>query len=393
MNEQRPRQVTVAGWLIILGGIAVVVMAYQQMATLHSLATRESVESVLADPALKGAGLGVGGFLTLLHVLALVAAGCATACAVLGWHALRGSRSARIALSVLAVPLLFAGLGGGGLFSTVVAVAALMLWLPPAAQWFSGEPADGPEEPTTPRPDPRGQVPPANGPVSGPVSGPVPPPPPAYPSYPPASSPPAGSQPGGPAAQGPWPPSPGPGGAATGWGPPAGHPVPPPMGWPPPQWPGMPAYGAVTPRPQRRPGGVVAAVVLTWVFGLLAVLAMAATLIYILSERDTVWRNALRQNPRLGTDGITQNELIAMACVLVALTVMWCVTTSVVALFAWRGAPWARVTLIVLLAVTLAGLVVVSAFNLLFLLPTAAAIAAIVQLARPDARAWCQPRR
>jgi len=331
MNEQRPRQVTVAGWLIIFGGIAVVVTAYRQMASLHSLATRESIQSVVTDPAVRGSGLSVGDILTLMHVLALVAAACATASAVLGWHALKGSRSARIVLSVLAVPLLVAGLGGGGLFSTMVAVAALLLWMPPASQWFSGEPVEAP------------------------------------PASPPPASPPVARTP-----------------------PPGGWPPPQPMYWPQQQ---MPWASPLPPRPQHRPGGVVASVILTWVFGVLAALAMVGTLIYALNDRAGLWRTALQQNPNLRAEGMTQSGLVAVLCVVVGLVVIWCVAAMVVAAFAWRGAAWARVTLIVLVSVSLPLLVLAAAVNLLFVVPAAAAVLTIVLLARPEARAWCQPRR
>lgn len=347
MNEQRPRQVTVAGWLIIFGGIAVVVTAYRQMASLHSLATRESIQSVVTDPAVRGSGLSVGDILTLMHVLALVAAACATASAVLGWHALKGSRSARIVLSVLAVPLLVAGLGGGGLFSTMVAVAALLLWMPPASQWFSGEPVEAP--PASPPP------------ASPPAAPPRPVDPPVAPTPPPG-----------------------------GWPPPQ------PMYWPQQQTPWVqqqPWASQLPPRPQHRPGGVVASVILTWVFGVLAALAMVGTLAYALGDRAGLWRTALQQNPNLRAEGMTQGGLVAAVCVVVGLVVIWCVAAMVVAAFAWRGAAWARVTLIVLVSVSLPLLVLAAAVNLLFVVPAAAAVVTIVLLARPEARAWCQPRR
>lgn len=360
MNEQRPRQVTVAGWLIILGGIAVVVTAYQQMSALHSVATRESIQSVLAKAPFEGSGVGVGQVLNTLHVLALVAAACATASVVLGWHALKGSRSARIVLSVLAVPLLLAGVGGGGLFSTVVAVSALLLWLPPAKQWFRGEPLPEPGGP--PRqaaPDARVATPPADAPV------------------PPPSSPPEPVRPPGPAV----------------WGPPTGHPLPPPSGWPAPAWP-LPGQlpPQVSPRPRRRPGAVVTAAVLTWVFSGLAVLIMVGTLLYALSDRDGVWRAALRQSPELRSEGVTQGGFIGLLVVMIGLTVVWCIAAAVMAVLLWRGAGWARVTLVVLVAVSLGVLLMACLVTLACLVPAAASVATIVLLARPESRAWCQPR-
>lgn len=378
MNEQRPRQVTVAGWLIILGGIAVVVTAYQQMAALHSLATRQWVQSMLADPALQGTGVGVGAVLTVLHVLALVSGACAAASVVLGWHALHGSRSARVVVSVLAVPLLLAGLGGGGLFSTVVAVAALLLWMPPARQWFAGEQVLGPSGPAAPHDrgaDPR-RVPP---------SSPLPPRSQTPPGQPPVP-------PGSPGSPGPMPP----GQPPVGWGPPPGHQMPPQLAWPPPPWAQrqrVPWPYPMPPRLERRPGGVVASAVLTWVFSAVAALVMLGMVAYAVSDSASIWRTALQENSSLPSEGMTQGLFVAFLYLTAGLVVLWCVATTVVSIFVWRGASWARVTLLVLVSVSLAVLVVASIVNVVFLLPAAAAMVTVVLLARPEARAWCQPRR
>jgi hypothetical protein len=133
----RPRQVTVAGWSIVIGSVLVVLSAWEQVSGIHTLQTREMVEEMLADsPA--AALLSVPQMLEVMRVLAMVAAGCATACAALGWQALKRSRQARLWLTVLAVPLFFAGLGGGGFFVGLVAAGVMMLWLQPARDWFNG---------------------------------------------------------------------------------------------------------------------------------------------------------------------------------------------------------------------------------------------------------------
>jgi hypothetical protein len=87
--------------------------------------------------------------LTLLRTVAMVAAGCATAAAILGYQVLRRSRSARLALTVLAVPLFFTGLVTGGFVSSVVAASAAMLWLQPARDWFRDGPSSPPASEST----------------------------------------------------------------------------------------------------------------------------------------------------------------------------------------------------------------------------------------------------
>ena len=55
-----------------------------------------------------------------MRVMAMVGAACAAASAILGWQVLQRSRGARVALSLLAVPLFVTGLAGGGVVSAVV---------------------------------------------------------------------------------------------------------------------------------------------------------------------------------------------------------------------------------------------------------------------------------
>ena len=134
----RPRQVTLAAWLIMGGSVIVVAMVFDRVAGLHTIETRESVERFLAEPPGADIGVGVDGVITMLRTLAMVAAGCATAAGILGYQVLRRSRSARLALTVLAVPLFLTGMVTGGFVSSIVAASAVMLWLQPARDWFNG---------------------------------------------------------------------------------------------------------------------------------------------------------------------------------------------------------------------------------------------------------------
>ena len=98
----------------------------------------------------------------------MVAAGCATAAAILGYQVLRRSRSARLALTLLAVPLFVTGLVTGGFTSSVVAASAVMLWFQPARDWFNGVVRE-------PRPEVANRVaPPAAPPYDGTRPGPGP---------------------------------------------------------------------------------------------------------------------------------------------------------------------------------------------------------------------------
>ena len=134
----RPRQVTLAATLIICGSVLVVLTVFDRIAGLQTLETRESIEKFLAEPPGNDLGLGVQGVLDILRVFGMVAAGCATAAAILGYHVLRRNRSARLALTLLAVPLFVSGIVTGGFLSSVVAAASVMLWFQPSRDWFNG---------------------------------------------------------------------------------------------------------------------------------------------------------------------------------------------------------------------------------------------------------------
>ena len=137
-TTSRPRQVTLVAWLTMVGSAFVVLLVFDRLAGLHTLDTRESVERFLAEPPGSDLGVSVDGVLTLIRTLAMVAAGCATAAAILGYQVLRRSRSARLGLTVLAVPLFLTGMVTGGFVSSLVAASAVMLWLQPARDWFDG---------------------------------------------------------------------------------------------------------------------------------------------------------------------------------------------------------------------------------------------------------------
>ena len=135
-TPERPRQVTLAAWLIMVGSAIVVAMVFDRVAGLGTLETQESIDDFLATPPGSDLGISADGIVSLLRTAAMIAAGCATAAGILGYQVLRRSRSARLALTVLALPLFLTGLVTGGFVSSLVAASAVMLWLQPARDWF-----------------------------------------------------------------------------------------------------------------------------------------------------------------------------------------------------------------------------------------------------------------
>ena len=114
----RPPQVTVAAWMIMVGSIFVVLIVWDRIAALHSLDTRKALEPILDDQRMKDAGIELNDMLAVIRIVSMVAAGCATAMVVLGYQTLQRSRGARLALTVLAVPLFISGLATGGYVSS-----------------------------------------------------------------------------------------------------------------------------------------------------------------------------------------------------------------------------------------------------------------------------------
>jgi hypothetical protein len=304
----------VAGWLVVAGSAVVVVMVLDEVAKLHSLDTREAVEKYLARPPGDQLGLGVQDALTALRVVLTVTGVAAAASAVLGWYALHRSRGARVALSVLAVPLFvsgftFGGFVGGGVLPAMVSAAVLMLWLQPARDWFAGVVR------------------------AAPVVPPPPAPPPGRPGrdrlldLPPPTTPPL-------------------------------HPAP---------------YAATpVPRPDDRPGdrpadagerprALVWACVVTWV--------STAWLIGFLVEPHAYLDDLRRQNPDLALSDADLRTLVLVFC---AIFIVWSVVAAALALLVWRRVRWASVALVAsagLACLTLVPIIACVAAGVLLLRP------------------------
>ncbi|MCW2764386.1 MAG: hypothetical protein JWO11_345 [Nocardioides sp.] len=339
----RPRQVTVAGWLIMVGSLIVLATVFERISGLNSIDTRAGVEKFLSEPPGDGLGLGVDGVLTIIRTLAMVAAGCATASAILGYHVLRRSRSARLGLTIVAVPLFLAGMATGGFMSSVVVAAAVMLWFQPARDWFDGvnrtrvEAAERGESP------PRAQQP-GPPPPSQPYSGPRP-----FPGF----------------------------------------------GSPPPT-PGAPyeltdnrrLVPPVPADPATRPGAVVWACALTWACCGLAVVGLLLSVVMVATAPNLIFDEVYRRNPDYADQGLTRDALTTAIYVTAGICIVWSVVATVLAALVYRRVPWARRALLVSASVAALVCLAATVTNFLLVLPLTAVIATIVLLARPDSRAW-----
>lgn len=355
-STPRPSHTTMAAGMVIAGSVLVVLTAAQQLSTLNSLETREMVTTFLTSTP--GTGLSVSGALVVLRVALMVAAGCATAAALLGYQVLRRNRRARLGLSVLAVPLFVAGLASGGFLTSLVAISAMLLWLEPSRAWLDRTPL--PERRTGPgRSRPDGAGPPA---------------PPWPPALPPSDRQPQDQPTTQPTTQ----PEnqPGPSGAAG----------------PPPPHPGF--FGAsppahVRPVAGRRPDAVVWACVLTWASSGLALVLLAASLTLLLADPSLVWTELERQDPDLVADsGLARGDLLQVTYLTLGVASAWALVAVVLAVLAYRRTAAGRSGLLVCAGVAGVVCAVAAVGSLVMLLPAAACLTTIVLLSRPDVRAW-----
>lgn len=354
----RPRQVTMAGWMIIGGSLLVVVTVFERMAGVNDLETREAIEAFLSRPPGDGLGLDVPAVQSLIRVFSMVAGACAAAAAILGFHVLRRHRGARLALTVLAVPLFLSGLVAGGFLSSLVAASAVMLWLEPARDWFAGRAPRARPEPERREPPQREQLPPTLPPTPPAASGPRPHQGFGTPESAPAPSP----------------------------GDPSPAPAYPPYG----QAYAPPAYAA----PPARPSAVVTAAVLTWVFAGITALLLGAAALLMLTSPELMFDEMQRQDPDLASQGITEQSLQVAIYVLAGVTVVWsALVSSAAVVLVVRGKEWAR--LAVLSSAGVAAMFCVLgllAGAFMMVAPLLGCVVTLSLLLRRDVRSWVSAR-
>lgn len=346
-TTDRPRQLTMAGWFVVVGSVFLVASVFDSVANLNSVDTRQTVTDALTTGSGAGLGLSVGTALTLMRVGLTVAAVCAAAAAVAGFFVLRRHRGARLLLAVLAVPLLVTAPLTGGLMGALVVAATMTMWNGQARDWFAGRPVRqtqpiggrGSKDGGTPAPrkanpfdqhgdlgagpehmpgQRTGDAPEAPASPAGSAgsagSAPESPPSVAFPSRQPAATPGFGaprpddrsklSDPRGPQA--------------------GSHP-------------GSP--GDRTPEPV--PPGVRIACVATWVFSGIALL-MSIVAMVVLATNPDVFVSPLVTDPSFERFAVPRESVVPSLWLLAVLGAGWCLGACVLAGFTWRRHDWAR---------------------------------------------------
>lgn len=373
-----------AGWVTILGSVLVILSVFAQIGSLDSLDTRRGIEELLENPPLDALDLEVTSVLDVVRLLATVTGALAAATAILGWQVMQRSRSARLALTVLAVPLFLLGFVTGGFATSLVAAAAVILWLQPSRAWVNGDPVPerylrppsearrdrdaGDERPAGtgwPPPLPP-QDTPTDSPSEGRSDGPAP-----YTGF--------GQQPG----QSPEQQSGQQSGQQTGQ-------FPGPQGG---AWPQqLPPYAAGDRAPRGpAPQPLRAGLVITWVTCAMVLLGLGLSVVAMAIDPSLVdeeIQRAMDEQPAMAAEVTVEQVRIALFVVLGGFA-LWALLAAGLAVLAWVGRSWAWILLCIsaglaaglFLAVTvLGGLVAVVAL--------AASSGTLALLIRPEVRAW-----
>ncbi len=341
----RPRQVTLAAALVMGASAMLVLSVFERLGNLRSVDSREAIERFVSEPPGSDLGLGVESVLDLLYVVSMIAAGLGTAAAILGFYVLKRNRSARIGLSVLALPLFVCGLVTGGFLASVVAASVAMLWLSPSRHWFAGTKPEAIKAPAPSGANPSAPTPPP------PTLSPLPPPGPTAAQAPPPA----------------WPPY-----AAT----------------QPPPWVAPPS----APPLSRRPAGVVAACVITWACCAFAALMSLLLVAVLAADADGLLAEMHRQNPALADQGVSDGTLRSASWMTAIVCLLWSLASGLFAVLAFQRRRWAAIALVVSAGVVgllcLAGALVSPPLAV----PGILAVATAALLLQPSAQRWLKHR-
>ena len=335
----RPRQVTIGGWLAAVSSAVLVVSVFDAMAQLHSLDTRDRLTKALAGwPT--DLGISLGDAIGVTRGALFVTGVAAVVTGILGIFVLQRHATARIVLTIAAVPVVVMAPVAGGFVALLIGGATVMLWTPEARDWFAGR-----------APRPRASLPR-----------------PTAPSTPPVPSAPSSVDPGG----GAWP--------APRWRETAADRA----SWAPPSLPGPAAAAA-----SRVPPEVRFACVLTWVFSVLTGGAYLAVVVAIAVDRGRVL-DLLRDNAAVEKAALADDRLIGLVLAVSAVVIAWCIVASVLAVLTWQRHHVAWVLLLASIGVAWVVEVLALPYSLVHVVACAAAF---VLLLRPAARRWLQRDR
>jgi hypothetical protein len=352
MSEQkplaRPRQVTTAGVMGVVGSALVVLSLFDALQRLRSVEMREAVDEFLAEPPGDGLGVSTAWAIDVLHGLVLFSGALAAVAAVLAIYVFQRHQAARIGFSIVAALLLVTSPFSSGAMAMIVAFAAVMLWGQPARDWFAGrEPAPAPAaaaERRSDRPDPWALPGARTDSTEEPPRAPEQSAAPAQQQPPPAAYP-FGSRPD------------------PGWAPPAYD-----------QQPGTPTWAAgTTSDPDRRPASVTVAAAITWIFAGFSTFLFAVVVLMLMFGQDALVE-AVRADARFDEMNVSMDDLLAALWVGSSIAIFWSLSAVILAVLAFRRIGWARIVLAVSAAITALVSITAGLAGLVMVVPAAATV-------------------
>ncbi len=331
-TEQRPPQVTLASGIVMFASVVVLLTTWERVATLGSLETQQSIRDLLAEPPFSSLGLDVQSASDLLRIASMVAAVAACATAILGWYVRKPDRSARLGLTIFAVPVFVAGMSVGGLAGSFVAAGTAMLWLAPGREWF----ATGRWTPPSPPPERTARS-----------AAPRRTPPSAAPRQPTNSDLPPGAPPS-----------------------PYAHQA----------WQHQQSL-------HTRPTAMVAAFVITVVMAG-GLLTLSLLWVAIAGLSPEFLRSVLEQQPDMFDEGLTFEQVRSTVLAFAGAFIVWCAAALVMAGFAMARRDWARRGLMIIAGFSAVGCMAFVLDTPLVVFPAMAAVATVVCLRRVEVRRW-----
>ena len=401
----RPRQVTMAVVMAVIGSLVLVIGLFDTLAQMRSADARDAIDEFLSQAPGNSLDVTTAQVIGVMQALAYVSGALAAAGLVFAIYVIQRHKGARIGLTVVA-GLLVLTVPVAGLMPFFLVVAALMLWSQPARDWYAGrvpapvgasaapvrlmsqaDPgAQPPEQPAQPDPYPPA---PYGGSYGQPPAAPAPYGQPGYgqPGY---------GQPG--YGQGPY-------GEPVYGQPPYGQPpAPTPYGQPQPSYPPPPytqaPYPAQSPYgyqpqpardPDKRPLTVTIAAVLTWL-GAGSTLLLMLVFVVVLAAGGGSFVDEFDKAARDSDVTLTANQVLAIGWTIAVVFIVWSLAAVVLAILAMRRSNPARIALVVSTVMT-ALLSLLAIASVLSAVTLILAIATVILLFTGGANDWYARRR
>jgi hypothetical protein len=374
----RPRQVTMAVVIAVVGSLVLVIGLFDTLGRLRTPDMRDAVDEFLSEAPGSTLGIDTAQVIDMMRTLAFVSGALAAMCLVFAVYVMQRHRGARIGFTVVAA-LLVLTVPVAGLMPFFLAVAAFLLWLQPSRDWFVGR-----------APAPAGAA------TALPLLSHVDPGPERRPDPEPAD-------PTGPAEPGAQPPP-----QAGSWGQPTYGPPPYPQSYgqsygqsfPPPGYP--PAYAASYPvqgqqyppmsgpSSDKRPLTVTVAAVLTWLGAGTTALLMVA-FVGLLAVGGDAFVDEFDRAARESDVAITSDQALAAGWVIAVAFLAWSLIAIVLGILAFRRSNAGRIMLVVS-AVMTALFSLVAITSLVSLVTLILGVATVVLLFTGGANQWYSRR-